>query len=135
FRRSPIAGHLADRLERAGDNCDGCTGACSRDGRFRAGVAGTHDDYVELGFNHLSLSSNMPLKVQASRSTEFIRRTAFETAGMQRVDIDTKYNLTDAEFQNEGDLIAIGPLPSDDDLSTMMASLESRGLIYFDDFF
>ena len=77
----------------------------------------------------------MPLKVQASRSTEFIRRTAFETAGMQRVDIDTRFNLTDAEFQVEGDLIAIGPLPSDDDLSTMMASLESRGLIYFDDFF
>src|SRR5437773_2049616 len=87
-----IAGHLADRLERASDNRDGCTSACSRDGRFRAGVAGTHDDYIELGFNHISLSSNMPLKVQASRSTVFIRRAAFETAGMQRVDIDARYN-------------------------------------------
>jgi len=77
----------------------------------------------------------MALKVQASRSTVFVRRAAFEAAGMQRVDVDTRYNLTDAEFQIEGDLIAIGPLPSDDDLSTMMADLESRGLIYFDDFF
>ena len=54
---------------------------------------------------------------------------------MQRSEIDAKYNLTDAEFRIEADLIAIGPLPSDDDLPLIIADLESRGLAYFDDFF
>lgn len=77
----------------------------------------------------------MALKVQASSSTVFIRRKAFEDANMQRADLDTRFNLTDAEFCIEGDLIAIGPLPSDDDVPLVIADLEARGLVYSDDFF
>lgn len=65
----------------------------------------------------------------------FIRREAFEAAKLQRVELDEAFNLTDAEFRLEGDLIAIGPLPSDDDLPVLVERLEERGLVYFDDFF
>ena len=54
---------------------------------------------------------------------------------MKRSEIDVRFNLTDEEFRIEGDLIAIGPLPSDDDLPVIIADLEERGLVYFDDFF
>lgn len=77
----------------------------------------------------------MPLKVPSTNSTVFVRRLAFEAAGMQRFDFDQKFNLTDTEFRLEGDLIAIGPLPSDDDLPVLVADLEDRGLAYFEDFF
>lgn len=77
----------------------------------------------------------MPLKVPGTNSTVFIRREAFEAAKLQRVELDEAFNLTDAEFRLEGDLIAIGPLPSDDDLSVLIERLEERGLAYFDDFF
>ncbi len=65
----------------------------------------------------------------------FIRRDAFEAANLQRGEIDEAFNLTDAEFRLEGELIAIGPLPSDDDLPHLIERLEARGLVYFDDFF
>lgn len=77
----------------------------------------------------------MPLKVPGTNSTVFIRREAFETAKLQRVELDEAFNLTDAEFRLEGELIAIGPLPSDDDLPKLVERLEERGLVYFDDFF
>ena len=77
----------------------------------------------------------MPLKIPAERSTILIRRGAFERAGLQRSGIDDRYNLTDAEFRVEADLIAIGPLASEDDLPLMISDLESAGLVYFDDFF
>ncbi len=77
----------------------------------------------------------MPLKVAATNSTVFVRRAAFEAAGLQRPEIDTRFNLTDEEFRLEGDLIAIGPLPSEDDVPRIVADLEERGLAYFDDFF
>jgi hypothetical protein len=77
----------------------------------------------------------MPLKVPGTNSTVFIRREAFEAVNLQRVELDEAFNLTDAEFRLEGDLIAIGPLPSDDDLPVLIEQLEERGLVYFDDFF
>lgn len=77
----------------------------------------------------------MALKVSADTSTVFIRKAAFEAAGMQRAEIDARFNLTDAEFRIEGELIAVGPLPSEDDLAVIIAELEERGLTYFDDFF
>ena len=77
----------------------------------------------------------MPLKVAAGSSTVFIGRAAFEAAGLQRAEIDSRFNLTDEEFRIEGDLIAIGPLPSEDDVPAIVAYLEERGLAYFDDFF
>ena len=39
----------------------------------------------------------MLLKVQTSRSTVFISRSAFESAKLQRGEIDARFNLTDAE--------------------------------------
>ncbi len=65
----------------------------------------------------------------------FIRRDAFEAANLQRGEIDEAFNLTDAEFRLEGELIAIGPPPSDDDLPHLIDRLEAKGLVYFEDFF
>lgn len=77
----------------------------------------------------------MPIPVPDSRPTVFVRREAFERERLERSLIDTRFNLTDQEFRVEGDLIAIGPLPSDDMLTEMIAELEMNGLRYFDDFF
>lgn len=65
----------------------------------------------------------------------FIRREAFERAGLERQRMDDTFNLTDEEFRVEGDLIAVGPLPSDDTVAAMIEALEEAGLRYFDDFF
>lgn len=77
----------------------------------------------------------MPLSISGSRPTVFIRREAFEREGLVRSVIDARFNLTDEEFRVEGDLVVIGPLPSDDMVGEMIVELESSGLVYFDDFF
>lgn len=77
----------------------------------------------------------MPISVTRDRPTVFIRREAFEHTGLERQSIDSRFNLTDQEFAVEGELIAIGPLPSDDMLSDLVIELETIGLRYFDDFF
>ncbi len=77
----------------------------------------------------------MPLDVAAGRPTLFIRRAAFERAGLVRHAIDERLNLTADEFRVEGELIAIGPVHDDDGLGALLADLESLGLVYFDDFF
>ena len=77
----------------------------------------------------------MPIPVAHDRPTVFIRREAFERAGLARQDMDARYNLTDQEFTLEGGLIAIGPLPSDDMLGEIVVELETVGLSYFEDFF
>ena len=77
----------------------------------------------------------MPIPVPDNRPTVFVRREAFERERLERSLIDARFNLTDQEFRVEGDLIVIGPLPSDDMLTEMIAELEVNGLRYFDDFF
>lgn len=77
----------------------------------------------------------MPLKIAANLPTILLRKSAFESHGLTRLELDSAFNLTDAEFTLEDDLIAIGPLPNEDALSGLIAFLEERGLIYFDDFF
>ena len=77
----------------------------------------------------------MPLDVPASAPTLFIRRSAFERAGLTRAAVDERLNLTEDEFRVEGDLIAIGPLPGETTLIDLIDELESSGLQYFDDFF
>ena len=77
----------------------------------------------------------MPIPVAHDRPTVFIRREAFERAGLARQDLDARYNLTDQEFAVEVGLIAVGPLPSDDMLGELVAELETVGLTYFEDFF
>lgn len=77
----------------------------------------------------------MPLRIADSASSLIIRRPAFEKAGLARAQIDALLNLTDEEFRVEGDIVAIGPVFESDALSQLVAELESRGLVYFDDFF
>lgn len=78
----------------------------------------------------------MPLPVLSTGPTLFIRRPAFERAGLTRTQFDERFNLTSDEFRVEGDIVAIGPLVGDDDrIGDLVAELESLGLAYFDDFF
>jgi hypothetical protein len=77
----------------------------------------------------------MPLTIPDGLPTILIRKSAFERAGLNRTEIDTLFNLTDAEFRVEGGLIAVGPLPSDDMFALITGYFESKGLVYFDEFF
>ncbi|MCC7052540.1 MAG: hypothetical protein IT355_04690 [Gemmatimonadaceae bacterium] len=76
----------------------------------------------------------MPLPLPSNGPTLAIRRDAFESAGLSREQLDRILNLTDEEFRVEGALIAIGPLPSPDDVPNLIDLFEDAGLIYFDDF-
>jgi hypothetical protein len=77
----------------------------------------------------------MPLKISEAASTLLIRRPAFESSGLTRADIDALLGLTDEEFRVEHDLVAIGPVFDAEALSALVADLENRGLVYFEDFF
>lgn len=77
----------------------------------------------------------MPLEIPARDSTILIKKDAFERVGLTRSEVDAKLNLTSDEFRVEGGLIAIGPLPPFGWLGEFVAELESRGLVFFDDFF
>ena len=77
----------------------------------------------------------MPLKISADASTLLIRRPSFEANGLTRVEIDALLGLTDEEFRVEGDLIAIGPVFDAEALSGLVADLEGRGMVFFEDFF
>ncbi|HEX2722122.1 MAG TPA: hypothetical protein VHM24_04345 [Gemmatimonadaceae bacterium] len=75
----------------------------------------------------------MPLQIAAGLPTVLIRKDAFEREGMTRSELDTRFNLTDAEFRVEGNLVAIGPLPSDEMIGPVLEYLEGKGLAYYDD--
>ena len=77
----------------------------------------------------------MPLSLTSGAPTLLIRRAAFELAGFSRATIDRALTLTDQEFRVERDLIAIGPIYSDDGLTALVAAFEEAGLAYYDDFF
>jgi hypothetical protein len=77
----------------------------------------------------------MPLAVSEGLPTVFLRKEAFERAGLVRSDLDVRFNLTDAEFRVEGTLIAIGPLPSEEMTGPLVEYLEGKGLVYYDDVF
>ncbi len=77
----------------------------------------------------------MPLTISANLPTVLIRKTGFDSNGLTRLELDTAFNLTDAEFRVEDQLIAIGPLPNEDTLPELISFLEEKGLVYFDDFF
>ncbi len=77
----------------------------------------------------------MALSIDGSAPTLFIRKPAFERAGLTRRQFDEWLNLTDEEFRMEGELIAIGPLVGDDAISGLIDAIEGVGLVYFDDFF
>ena len=77
----------------------------------------------------------MPLQVAAGSPTLFIRKDAFERAGLTRARLDERLNLTADEFRVERGLVAVGPLPAADDVPALVDELEGVGLVYFDDFF
>lgn len=77
----------------------------------------------------------MPLDVADGSPTLFIRREAFERAGLTRSALDARLNLTPEEFRVEGDVVAVGPLVGDTALGDLVEELESLGLTYYDDFF
>ena len=77
--------------------------------------------------------AEMPLSVSSGLPTVFIRKDSFERHSLSRSEIDATFNLTDAEFRVEGNLIAIGPLPSDEMIGPMIEFLENKGVVYYDD--
>jgi hypothetical protein len=77
----------------------------------------------------------MPLELPQNNAVVLIRQSVFEASGVTRAAIDERYNLTADEFRVEDGLVLVGPLPSDDALSTLINDLEKSGLVYFDDFF
>jgi hypothetical protein len=79
----------------------------------------------------------MPLPVPAGAPTLFIRRRAYEASGLSRSEIDERLGLTAEEFRVDANCVALGPIygESDSALTDFIHELESRGLVYFDDFF
>lgn len=77
----------------------------------------------------------MAIPVTHGVPTLFIRRTAYERAGLTRATLDERLGLTDAEFQVDGDLVALGPVYDVDALGGLVDDLEGAGLVYYDDFF
>ncbi len=77
----------------------------------------------------------MPLRVTHGVPTLFIRREAYERSGITRAAIDERLGLTAAEFQVDGDLVALGPIYDVDALGELVDALEAAGLVYFEEFF
>ena len=77
----------------------------------------------------------MAQEIPAGQAMLFIKRDAYERAGLTRAAIDERLNLTADEFRVDGQLIMIGPLPDDSTLRDLFDELEESGLVYFDDYF
>ena len=77
----------------------------------------------------------MPIPIAHTSPTLFIRKRAFAQHALARADFDVPLHLTVDEFRVEGDLVAIGPVYDAGVLAVVVADLEERGLVYFDDFF
>ena len=77
----------------------------------------------------------MAVEVPAGAPTLFLRKSAFERAGLTRAALDERLNLTAEEFRVERELIAVGPIHDGDALAGVIEELERLGLVYFDDFF
>jgi hypothetical protein len=77
----------------------------------------------------------MPIDVPQGDVALFIRREAFERAGLTRAALDERLNLTADEFRVEGELIVVGPLVGESTVADLIYEFEQAGLTYFDDFF
>lgn len=75
----------------------------------------------------------MPIRLSHNAPTLLIRREAFERADLTRTAIDAWLNLTPEEFRVEAAVIAVGPIYDEDALGQLVAALEEKGLVYFDD--
>jgi hypothetical protein len=142
-----IARHLTNGLEGAGDQPNARAAARRGNSGFGPGVASPYDEDVELrfsgthGFRKLTstvLSGGcpvMPIRVPHEQSTLLLRKSAFERAGLSRGMFDSRLGLTAEEFQVEGGLIVVGPIPAGEDLQGIIGELEAAGLVYFEEFF
>ncbi len=77
----------------------------------------------------------MPIRIHAGAPTLFIKRSAYERAGLVRAALDERLGLTADEFKVEGDAIVMGPVHDADALSALLGDLEGLGLVFYDDFF
>ena len=79
----------------------------------------------------------MALPISAGAPTLFVRRDAYEASGLSRAEIDERLSLGAHEFRVEANCIAIGPIYGEggNALTELIGELESRGLVYFEDFF
>lgn len=77
----------------------------------------------------------MPIPLSVGATTLFVRRSAYERAGLVRAAIDARLGLAPDEFRVEGGLVAIGPVYEPDALAAVIDELERIGLAYFDDYF
>jgi hypothetical protein len=79
----------------------------------------------------------MALSISAGAPTLLIRREAYEASGMSRTELDERLGLGPDEFRVEANCIAIGPIYGEGGsaLPDLIDELESRGLVYFEDFF
>ena len=77
----------------------------------------------------------MSLLIPSGAPTLFIRRSAYERAGLSRRDIDERLGLTPDEFRVDGNLVVVGPIAAEDSLADVIGELEASGLVYFEDFF
>lgn len=77
----------------------------------------------------------MPIEVPDGQSTLFIRKDAYERAGLTRAALDERLNLTADEFRVDGRLVIVGPVNDDATLREVLDELEALGLSYFDDYF
>jgi hypothetical protein len=77
----------------------------------------------------------MAQEIPAGQSMLFIKRDAYERAGITRESIDRRLNLIADEFMVDGTLIVIGPIPDDAALREILDDLEEAGLSYFDEYF
>ncbi|HMC53770.1 MAG TPA: hypothetical protein VKH19_01250 [Gemmatimonadaceae bacterium] len=77
----------------------------------------------------------MPLPVPSGAPTLFVRRSAYENAGVVRAAIDERLGLTDSEFRVEGDVVVIGPIHDGEGFAALLDDFEKLGLTYYDDFF
>lgn len=147
-----VAGHLPNALERARYEADGRTDTSGGDRCFGARVTSAHDNDVELRLErrgkkrrHAEIvlytrssrreANTMTQEIPAGHSVLFIKRDAYERAGITREAVDRRLNLTADEFQVDGRIVVIGPLPEDTALREMLDALEDAGLVYFDEYF
>ena len=77
----------------------------------------------------------MPLPLSGDAPTLFILKHAFERVELTRQQIDDALGLTPDEFRMEGQLIAVGPIVGETALTELIETLETRGLVYYEDFF
>lgn len=77
----------------------------------------------------------MPLRIPDGAPTLFVRRSAYERAGLVRAAVDAKLGLTADEFRVEGEVVVIGPVYDGEAYAALLVQLEELGLQYYEDFF